>query len=110
MKTKLMILAVMAAAAAIADTVVTKLSREPRDLGPGKVVAVAAANKTDTAQAFTVKSIVHAGGQAHTNTVASATVTNTLAVAKTDWILPNSEYFADGAGSTNAVIYAVIER
>ena len=106
----IMVLVALFAAAAAADTIVTTLSQEPRDIGPGKVVAVMAANKTGTAQAFTVKSVAYAGTKAHTNTVASATVTHTISVAKSEYILPGSVYFAEGAGSTNGVIYAVIER
>ena len=98
------------AAIACADTVATLLSETPMDVGPGRVVAVAAANKTGTAAAFSVKSVTVAGERAHTNTVASATVTNTIALAASEYVLPGTAFFADGAGSTNGVVWIFIER
>ena len=75
-----------------------------------EVVAVAAANMTASPQAFTVKSVTVAGTKAHTNTVASATVTNTVTLAKGEWLLPGTVVWAEGAGSTNAAVWVYVER
>lgn len=110
MKKLIAFAALAAAVAATADTVATILSGDPRDIGPGKVAAVAAVNKADSPTAFTVKSVLKAGDKAYTNTVVSATVTNTMLVSKADYIVPGAEYFTGGAGTTNAVIWAFVER
>lgn len=99
-----------AALAVAAETSITILGQQPKDIGSGKIVAVSAANKTGSNAAFTVKSVVKAGAKAYTNTVVSATVTNTITIAKSEYVLPGSVYYADGVGSTNGIIYVVIER
>lgn len=110
MKATMITLAALLGLAAAADTAATLIGQKPKDVGPGKVVAVAAANMTASPQAFTVKSVTVAGTKAHTNTVASATVTNTVTLAKGEWLLPGTVVWAEGAGSTNAAVWVYVER
>ena len=100
----------MVAAIAVGDTVATHLTGTPKDVGLGKVVAVAAANKSGAAAAFTVKSVTVASAKAHTNTVVSATVTNTISVAASQYIVPGTTYYADGVGATDGVVWIFVER